>query len=754
MVPSPPRLRILSVGGNAISAFLSWRLQATKSCDVTLVWKSGFDAVSQYGIIFRSKLFGIERFKPFQVVRSPDEIVSPDHPFDYVILCLKALPDVYDLASVIESVVTPQHTCILVNTTSTLGVEAHLEHRFPTNVVLSLVSGIEINQTGTSEFEHAASTNVWVGPATKNAMIPSSIQTDMAVALAITLGTGQVDCKVSENIRQEQYDRMIGPISFHPASVIFDCPKHADLLEKIGLRQLVSDVIDELVSLANSQGCTFSEKFKESTIDKMISPSECSSIMYQDFQARRPMEVETFLGSPIKLAMETGIKVPRIETLYAMLHHINIVNQTKQQQDAASPNAMHPPPRISSAAHPPRPPLNGVRGGRIGPGPDGGMPLPRRGPPPMGSHPKPPPNGYPPRGLPPVQRETSDENNLEEFSHLILYDDVVEDGVQNGGYAPVSNGGGTSAADLALRERELALRQRELQLREQEMSLKRGRRRTSAGRDAFDDMDDDDYFDPMDCGPPMPQIDPDNFDMMSVTSRRNRKVPNASQFRKNPEMGGGPPSRPPSAFSRQFAGGRMSGGGRNRASSRLLDEIPGMHDSLLNNPMMGYSSNRYGNVDRKEMRDESRANSLTASRINDLGQGNFHPSRRPSQSPGTSFHPAGRGMGRPSPGHDLYNGQPLMMSPGGRPSPGMMKAPVPKYPPGQGNAVAPQQVEQHVGVSNSYPTKGSPNVRSLTGSASASAGSGDSGASANLDPETSAHSSQSSLGPRPPVLTR
>ena len=53
MAPSPPRLRILSVGGNQISAFLSWRLQATNACDVTLVWKSGYEAVAQYGISFK-----------------------------------------------------------------------------------------------------------------------------------------------------------------------------------------------------------------------------------------------------------------------------------------------------------------------------------------------------------------------------------------------------------------------------------------------------------------------------------------------------------------------------------------------------------------------------------------------------------------------------------------------------------------------------------------------------------------------------
>jgi len=45
--------RVCTVGGNAVSAFLSWRLSATNACDVTLVWKSGFEAVSQYGISFR-----------------------------------------------------------------------------------------------------------------------------------------------------------------------------------------------------------------------------------------------------------------------------------------------------------------------------------------------------------------------------------------------------------------------------------------------------------------------------------------------------------------------------------------------------------------------------------------------------------------------------------------------------------------------------------------------------------------------------
>lgn len=145
------------------------------------------------------------------VVRSPEDAASSRAPaFDYVILCVKALPDLYNLADIIQSVVTPQHTCIIVNTTNTLGVERALEESFPTNVVLSLVSGVNLIQLGSSEFEQTGSREVWVGPANAESNIPQAIQRDMSEALAMTLSTGQVDCKVSDNIRQQQYERMIG----------------------------------------------------------------------------------------------------------------------------------------------------------------------------------------------------------------------------------------------------------------------------------------------------------------------------------------------------------------------------------------------------------------------------------------------------------------------------------------------------------------------------------------------------------------
>jgi hypothetical protein len=542
------------------------------------------------------------------------------------------------------------------------------------------------------------------------------------------------------------------PIAFHPLGVIFETPSHAALLEKVGVRQMVSEVFDELLSIAQAQDCKFPADFKQKTMDEIVRSTDSHSIMYQDFIAKRPMEVETYLGSPIRLAQTVGIRVPRIETLYAILHNLNIVNQQRKDAAVASPVAANPPVRLSSV--PPRPMMNGAMNGNgagrgrgrtssMG-GPPPGM---RRGPPPMNGG---PPNGYgrpmtgngyPPRNQ--SRRGSLEGNDLEEFSHLVLYDDIPESGES-------SYGGDHS--DLALRERELMLRQREIALREQELRMRRpgpGPRRgpptPSIRNGGFDDDDDDDFVDPAD-GLPVPIIDPDNFDMMSVTTRRNRKAPSASQLRKNPEFGDAPPRR----------GGFMRPNvPRNRSSARLISQAPGLHDNLMDDPLMGYSSNRYGNVDRQQMGMESRTNSLTAARLDELqyngGPPNGHPGpypRRASQSPGNPYSPqVGRGNGRPSPPNG-HMGGPV----NGRPSPpGGMRQPVPRHPPGQGNSVAPQQVEQYAGVSALHPPKGPMNVRSLTGSASASAGSGD---SANIDSEPSAHSSQSSLGPRPPIGVR
>ena len=76
------------------------------------------------------------------------------------------------------------------------------------------MSDADLNQTGAFEFEHLGqSARVWIGTALRNETIPVDTQQDMVESLALTLEAGCVDCQISQNILQQQWEKMMGYVS-------------------------------------------------------------------------------------------------------------------------------------------------------------------------------------------------------------------------------------------------------------------------------------------------------------------------------------------------------------------------------------------------------------------------------------------------------------------------------------------------------------------------------------------------------------
>ena len=111
------------------------------------------------------------------------------------------------------------------------------------------------------------------------------------------------------------------------------------------------------------------------------------------------------------------------------------------------------------------------------------------------------------------RRGSFEGNDLEEFSHVMLYDNAEEGA--DGGY-DIAN---ASTGDLAFRERELALRQKELALREREYNMRRsGGRMPPRVYTDDDDEDGEDFFDAM-GGPGGPPVDAENLDANAQQSQ-------------------------------------------------------------------------------------------------------------------------------------------------------------------------------------------------------------------------------------------
>lgn len=705
----------------------------------------------------RSEIYGSDRFRPSKgmpdlfvcdreansdlVVRSVEEAAAENTGFDYVFVCVKALPDVYDLSEVIQPVITPSHTCIIINTTSSIGIEASLMKAYPRNMVLSLCSGIELTQIGPADFEHTLSKAVHVGAVRENPALPLEAQQDMIESLTLTLEAGAVECVSTVNIEKHQWERLIGMIAFHPISVILQEPNHTKLMEDPRIKELIDSVFDECLNVAEARRCSFSYDYKLRAISAQTALKEVKSTMYQDYLARRPLEIEVYLSTPIRLAQEREVPVPHLKSIYALLQHINKVNQTVPASPVPGPSAKLQPQytgqSMMPAQRPQRPMLDGRSMSMVQgpPSTNGGY---IRGPPPTRRI----------NQQPRLSRQDSLEG-LEEFASVAMYTDLVPSDEYNhgnsNGRAPQSpHYGQMQPYNDARVSRPQALRSSTTQghyssnhrgYEQQPSAARQGgfaglgnkmsKLRMSGGNRGrnkdFDEDEDDDFIEPP--APRGPPINPDQVDMLAMT-RRGR----------NSAMG----TRLDAERTASFATARPRYPQSRTSSQNVMNDIPNVHDTVTASALFGMGDNRYGTVDSRSL-----AKQANIVRLNSM------QSERLASMTNSAYHQNGYG-GRPV-------GPPITMNGRNYASSGMSYRGGPQY--NNPSAAAPYRapaVPQNHGSRQqlmpqpaAYPAKvsgqnlGDPGVtRSVTGSASASFGS--------LGNGSGSHSSSSSRDEIPP----
>ncbi|EPY51995.1 oxidoreductase [Schizosaccharomyces cryophilus OY26] len=346
------KLRVLSVGSNAISAFIGWRLSESKACHTSLVWRNRSESVMSEGIRIRSSVFGSTKWKPDVVVPTIEQLVTNNEPFDYVFVCLKIIPSVYDLGTAIKDVVTPGHTCVVLNTTGIVGVEKALQDTFPNNSIISFVIPDQFAQRGPMQFEHTAfaadtaSSVMYLGLTDEEDEIPDSVQDAMIETLTLTLEAGGVSCSFLPKIQQKQWETGIGHMAFFPISILNDEPNLSLIYKASSFVKVIDGIMNEALSTAVMQGCDFplekQDSLKRFIVNRMLAAPRPSYI-YQDYLAHRPLEVEVLLGYPVQIANQYKVSVPYMETIFALF-------EAKAKKNLTSaPAVPHPIPAVASS---------------------------------------------------------------------------------------------------------------------------------------------------------------------------------------------------------------------------------------------------------------------------------------------------------------------------------------------------------------------------------------------------------------------
>jgi 2-dehydropantoate 2-reductase len=304
---------ILVIGTGAIGGFYGGKL-AQAGARVSVVARSDHAIVKQRGLSIRSPL-GDFQFVPERVLREPGEY--PGVP-DTILVATKVLPD-HPVTDLIRPVVGPETSIFLIQ--NGIEIEAPVAEAFPRNEILRGLAFIAASRVGSGLIHHYDYGRLTLG------RYPGG-PSPRAMTLGTLLESVGVPSVVTEDVVTAGWQKLIWNAPFNPISVLAGGADTAAILDSEETARLVPLVMKEVCATAAALGHPLPPSVIDQNIEgtKVMVPYKTSMLL--DFEARRPMEVEAILGNGVRAARRSGVPIPHMETLYALLQLIDRRNRS------------------------------------------------------------------------------------------------------------------------------------------------------------------------------------------------------------------------------------------------------------------------------------------------------------------------------------------------------------------------------------------------------------------------------------------
>lgn len=302
------------VGAGAVGAFYGSRLPGA---EVSVICRSNYSVVQKHGFKMKTHTFGEYSWTPHRTFASPRE--ASTETWDYVVVTTKALPDVTDDTVLLEPLVTPGRTAIVLIQNG-VGVEDPYTKKFPFNPVVSGVTIISAAQNSPGEVTQNRWTRISLGPHGTNEQ--AKRMTSQFVALLKEGGVEDAEEYDSQSLQLIRWHKLAINASMNPSSVLSNGAGNAEMVKDPELREHILGIMQEILTTAPK---VLGRQFPSTlaTAEQILKSTERNTSgkpsMLLDWQRKSPMELEVILGNPIRLARRQGIEMPRLQSVYALL---------------------------------------------------------------------------------------------------------------------------------------------------------------------------------------------------------------------------------------------------------------------------------------------------------------------------------------------------------------------------------------------------------------------------------------------------
>lgn len=321
-------MKIAVVGCGALGSFYGARL-CRDGHEVHFLLRSDYEVVRRRGLRVLSAE-GDFHVQP-KCARKPDEI----GPCDLVLIGLKTTANDQFPRLLPPLVSSPTAVVTLQNG---LGNEARLAALFGPEKILAGLCFVCLNRVEPGVVQHLAHGRIvlgeyqrWPEPRTH--------------ALATMIQHAGVPCKVTDNLQQAHWEKLIWNIPFNglgvasaagyeavfagrttPDARLGPCLTTDALLGDSRWEALVRDLMREVIAIAQTLGLRVRDSLAEKQIanTRVMGAYRASTLI--DYERRQPLELESMFLEPLRQAQSAGVATPRLASLCAVLTQLNPVS--------------------------------------------------------------------------------------------------------------------------------------------------------------------------------------------------------------------------------------------------------------------------------------------------------------------------------------------------------------------------------------------------------------------------------------------
>ncbi len=324
-------MRICIFGAGAIGGMIGSLLKKNGTEVVLIARGEHYNKIKKNGLVFRSKDFDLDICQKFDVY----ENITGLGKFDLVINGLKA----HSANNTAEQVSNLLHSeSVLLPTLN--GIPWWFFYKFGGKYDNYQVESVDPSALQWKFFKPSRVIGCVVYPAaiiTKPGFIehlegkrlilgePDNIKSERIETLSKLFFSAGIKAPISRNIRSDIWLKLIGNSSFNPLSIITK-----STLKEMCERQETKNIIFQMMTEANeiSKNLNIPVKLNiEKRIEGARLVGEHRTSTLQDYENKKPLELNALIKSLLELGTLTNTKTPTIKTIYDLAKFFAINNQ-------------------------------------------------------------------------------------------------------------------------------------------------------------------------------------------------------------------------------------------------------------------------------------------------------------------------------------------------------------------------------------------------------------------------------------------